>query len=98
MRGNIDPYSLQVIENENISCQVPTTIVSGSTMDPEFLTFMVNHARISGQICRKLLSVSSFQETPESIMETMSELGRRLEGWKESLPPSQRPGHLIDTS
>lgn len=62
---------------------------------------MADHARISAQINKQLLSVSSFRKTTTDIMQNMAELSQQLESWKESLPPPWQPGasnDFIDTS
>lgn len=55
------------------------------------MTAMVNHARINARICRKLLSASSFQQTPASTMAAMTDLNQQLESWRTTLPPTLRP-------
>ncbi|KEF57046.1 uncharacterized protein A1O9_07236 [Exophiala aquamarina CBS 119918] len=83
------------IDDDNISCQVPSSIVPGSTIDRGFLTSMINHAQISARIYRKLLTVSSFRQAPMTFIETMAELSLQLELWKDSLSPALRPGTPI---
>ncbi|OAL23302.1 hypothetical protein AYO22_06352 [Fonsecaea multimorphosa] len=85
------------IDEDNISCQIPTTVVADSTIDLSFMTAMVHHARISAQICRQLLSVSGFRQSPRVIMERMAVLGQQLETWKTSLPDHLKPA-AIDPS
>ncbi|OQV00980.1 Fungal specific transcription factor domain-containing protein isoform 3 [Cladophialophora immunda] len=85
------------IDEDNISCQIPTTVVTDSTIDLSFMTAMVHHARISAQICRKLLSVSGFRQSPPVNMERMAELSQQLETWKTSLPDHLKPA-AIDPS
>ncbi|KAJ9614387.1 hypothetical protein H2200_002523 [Cladophialophora chaetospira] len=86
------------IDEDNISCQIPTSIAPGSTIDIQFLTLMVQHSQISARICRQLLSVSAFQESPAVMMERMVELSRQLEDWKSSIPPPLQPGVAPDAS
>ena len=87
-----------MIDDDNISCQIPTSIVPGSTIDLEILTHIVKHAQITSRICRRLLSVSSFQQTPTVLMEAINDLSQQLQQWRESLPPSLQPDIPINPS
>lgn len=87
-----------MIDDDNISCQVPERVVTGGCHDIQFMTVLVKHAQISGQICRRLLSVSSFQQTPADLIDTMYELTQQLKCWHDSLPTSWRPDQPIKLS
>ena len=75
------------IDDDDISCQVPTSVVTGSAMDLDVLTAYVQHAQISSMISRKLLSAKSFQQSSSVFIRTVQELSQRLQHWRESLPP-----------
>ncbi len=72
--------------------------MTGGCLDIQFMTVLVKHAQISGQICRRLLSVSSFQQTPAALMDTMHDLTHQLKCWHDSLPASWRPDRPMKLS
>lgn len=57
-----------------------------------FLRAMVDHAQISAQINKRLLSVSGLRQTPAEMMQKMTDLTLQLETWKASLPTKWQPG------
>ncbi|KAK5051556.1 hypothetical protein LTR84_003208 [Exophiala bonariae] len=104
-RQELDSYAdeqlSQIIDDANISCQIPSSIPPGSTIDLEFLTAMIAHAQISARICKKLLTVSAFRQPPADIIEVMDQLIYQLEHWKDSLPTAlsdDLPGTVVQLS
>lgn len=84
---------MQAIDDDDISCQIPSTIVPGSTIDIEMFTQAVKHAQIASQISKKLGSVSAFRRSTEEVIETVKVLDQQLQQWREDLPPSLRIGN-----
>jgi hypothetical protein len=87
-----------MIDDDEISCQVPKSIVHGSTINLEILTHIVTHAQIASRISKRLLSVASFQKTPTALLETVSDLNLQLQCWRESLNSSLQPNIPINRS
>ncbi|MCJ1299227.1 hypothetical protein MMC08_002019 [Hypocenomyce scalaris] len=86
------------IDDDDISCQVPNTVVPGSAMDLDVLTAYVQHAQLSSMISRRLLSVKSFQQSPSVLIQTVQELGQRLQHWRDSLPPVLQMNRIIKSA
>ena len=92
--SNSFPYCCQVdslmlfkaIDDDDISCQVPTSVVPGSAMDLDVLTAYVQHAQISSTISRKLASARAFQQSPSVLVQTVQDLSQQLQHWRDSLP------------
>jgi hypothetical protein len=82
------------IDDDNISCAIPTAIVSDSTIDIELFTHAIHHAQISSEISRRLVSVSAFRRTPLELIEKVSSLHQSLEEWRAQLPCHLQPGTL----
>ena len=83
------------IDDDNISCKVPTKLPTGSTADVEIFTAMVRHAQISSQISKRLMSVKAFQQSPTEFLASVSDLHAQLQQFRESLPTAWRPGTPI---
>ena len=79
------------MDDDDISCQVPKSIVPGSTINLEILTHIVTHAQIASRICKRLVSVASSRQTPTVLTETVTDLNLQLQRWRESLNPSLQP-------
>jgi hypothetical protein len=91
----------QAIDDDNISCQVPTAIAPGSTINIEIFTHIIKHAQISSLISKNLMSVRamrSFQQDPTQLLSTVNEMNRQLENFRDSLPAYLRPGAPIKQS
>ena len=81
----------QAIDEDEISCQVPTTTSPGSSVDVEFVTHAIKHARISSLISKRLVSVTAVQQSAVELIEIASDLSQRLQAWCESLPVLLKP-------
>ncbi|OAG42085.1 hypothetical protein AYO21_03539 [Fonsecaea monophora] len=79
------------IDDDEISCQIPTEACPGSTLDVQAFTYLIRHAQISSQISKRLMSVKAFQQPPSTLLETVAELDHQLHEWRDSLPPGLRP-------
>lgn len=86
------------IDDDNISCQVPSKLPPGSLANLEILAAMVRHAQISSRISKRLMSVKAFQQSPTELLATILELQIELEQFRESLPLEWRPGIPIRPS
>ena len=74
------------IDDDDITCQVPNSVVAGSAMNLEVLTAYVHHAQISSMISRKLASAKAFQKSPSVLIQTVQDLSQQLQHWRDSLP------------
>jgi hypothetical protein len=79
------------IDDDDISCQIPTTILEGSVINFDFFIQTIKHAQITSAIARGLSSVKASKQPPEVIIGKAHELDQRLRDWKDSIPPHLRP-------
>ena len=87
-----DTHSPQAVDDDDISCQIPTSLAQGDSLEVQLLTHKIKLAQISSQISRRLTSVKALQRTTEEITQAVAELTKELEGWRAGLPASVRPG------
>lgn len=86
------------IEDDDITCQLPTIVVLESAMDLDVLTAYVQHAQISSMISRRLFSAKSFQQSPSALIQTAQELSQRLQHWRDSLPAMLQTNKIIKSA
>ncbi|TVY30806.1 putative transcriptional regulatory protein [Lachnellula hyalina] len=86
------------IDDDDISCHIPTTVPTGSSNNVEFCTYVIKHAQLSSQIGKRFSTVQAYRQSPESIAKTACELDQKLREWRDLLPPSMRPGTAINSS
>ncbi|TVY34894.1 putative transcriptional regulatory protein [Lachnellula occidentalis] len=86
------------IDDDDISCHIPTTVPDGSSNNVEFCTYVIKHAQLSSQIGKRFSTVQAYRQSPESIVKTACELDQKLREWRDSLPPSMCPGTVINSS
>jgi hypothetical protein len=75
------------IDDDNISAEIPKAAPPGSTIDVDVLTYIIKHAQISTQISRRIMSVRAFQQSLPNLINTVRDVHRQLEEFKQSLPP-----------
>ncbi|PQE06909.1 Fungal specific transcription factor domain-containing protein [Rutstroemia sp. NJR-2017a BBW] len=80
-----------IIDDDDISCSLPSTQVSDSTTRIEPLIYIAQHARISSRIAKQLASGKSFRQTHAKTLEVIQELNTELQEWRDSLPPFLQP-------
>ncbi|KAJ9615103.1 hypothetical protein H2200_001177 [Cladophialophora chaetospira] len=94
----VQAVAAMAIDDDDISCQIPTSIAQGSSVEVLLLTHKVKLARISSRILRRLTSVKAFQQSTDEITQAVAELTKELEQWRNELPASLRPGTGKDVS
>ena len=87
-----------MIDDDDISCQIPTERVNGTTVDLQILSAIVKHAQISSSIFKRLASVKALRQPPQEICDAVHEMDRTLQQWRESLPQYLRIGAPIEPS
>ncbi|KEF53431.1 uncharacterized protein A1O9_10406 [Exophiala aquamarina CBS 119918] len=75
------------IDDENISAEIPRAAPPGSPIDVNILTYIIRHAQISTQISRRIMSVKASQQSLTNLINTVRDIHRQLEEFKQSLPP-----------
>lgn len=76
----------QAIYDDEISCEIPSRKVEGSTMDLEFFTYAIRHAQLSSQISHELLSAKALRLGPSSLIDRVQDVLQRLETLQRTLP------------
>lgn len=89
---------LKAIDDDDISCQIPTRVPPNSRDSLEFCTLSTKHAKISSQIAKRCSTVAAYRQTPEQIIRTVCELDQQLREWCGTIPLSMRPGAVFDPS
>ncbi|GKZ38319.1 hypothetical protein AbraIFM66950_010449 [Aspergillus brasiliensis] len=84
-----------VIDDEDITCQLPTTTSPTCTDDLGCFKYMVQHAQISSRITKRLATGSVFRQTPTQILQAVHELDLELQEWRDSLPSYFHPDKPI---
>ncbi|OCL02150.1 hypothetical protein AOQ84DRAFT_349537 [Glonium stellatum] len=79
------------IDDDDISCQIPTTTPEGSAINFDFFIQIIKHAQITSAIAKELSSVKASKQPPEVIIEKAHELDQRLRDWKDNIPPHLKP-------
>ncbi|KAH7137415.1 fungal-specific transcription factor domain-containing protein [Dactylonectria estremocensis] len=78
------------IDDDYVSCTIPSTPQDGRSEDLEFITKAAQHAQISSDITKQLNSAKAMRETPRETMRYMQNLDARLIEWQQSLDPLYR--------
>lgn len=75
------------IDDDDISCQIPTVSPEGNPAKAEAFKQLVLHAQISSSIVKNLITAKARQKTPDQIVKTVQSLDRRLRRWYSDIPP-----------
>ncbi|KAJ5624438.1 hypothetical protein N7510_000747 [Penicillium lagena] len=86
------------LNDDDISCEIPTTIPVGSTIDHELFTAIIKHAQICALMIQQLFSVKTFNQAPEALFNHLDNLDCKLEDWHKSLPKRLLPSEANDSS
>lgn len=81
-----EKLTAQILDDDNISCEIPETAVPGSTINPVVFRSVIKHAQICSTMSKKLSSVRTFRQSPKDLKETVRQLGSSLDTWWHSLP------------
>jgi hypothetical protein len=90
-----EAYLSKIIDDDDISCQIPTSVPQRSTINLDCLTYIIKHAQISSLISKRLATVKAFRQTPKQILKCVCELDMQIQQWRESLPPFLQPDEPI---
>ncbi|KAL2836399.1 fungal-specific transcription factor domain-containing protein [Aspergillus pseudoustus] len=86
-----------ILDDDDISCEMPTEMPHGSTIDIEVFTAIVNHAQMCSLILKQLCSARSFKNTTEFIFRQTDRHEEKLQEWRSSLPPGLRPESISNS-
>ncbi|KIW99291.1 uncharacterized protein Z519_00954 [Cladophialophora bantiana CBS 173.52] len=80
-----------VIDDDDISCDIPAVAHSRSTIDPIIMKYIVESCQISSRICKKLMSAKRLDNQPGKFLGIVAEFDNELRKWKNSIPVAMRP-------
>ncbi|KAH7013830.1 fungal-specific transcription factor domain-containing protein [Ilyonectria destructans] len=75
------------IDDDYISCPIPTTLKRGSNVSLEFVAKTIAHAQISSAVAKQLNTAKAMRDSPETILGHIQDLDNQLQEWRESLGP-----------
>lgn len=78
--------TLQILDDDDITCEIPKTAVPGSTIDPIVLRGVVEHAQICSLMSKRLAAIRTLRHSPDDLMSIVRQLGDSLDSWWTSLP------------
>ena len=76
----------QAIDDDDISCQVPSGIAQQSSAEVQMIIHKTRFAQISSQISRRLTSVKAFHQSSDELIKAVAELTKQLEQWRAEQP------------
>jgi hypothetical protein len=80
----------QAIDDDFISCPIPSIPKDGNSEKFDFIIKMAQHGQISSDIAKLLSSAKARRDSPRTTMRHMQDLEARLVSWRESLNPMYR--------
>jgi hypothetical protein len=84
-----------VINNDEITCEVPRAIHPGSGIELEMLTYIIQTCQLYDQISWQLLSTRALHEPAEKMLSLVAQFDNKLESWKASLPLELQPADFL---
>ncbi|KIV79464.1 hypothetical protein PV11_07026 [Exophiala sideris] len=77
-----------LIDDDDVSCQVPTSAPPNSTVNVEYFNILIRLARLSSLVSRRLSTVRAFQQGVEYVVRSVAELDEQLDALKGSIDPT----------
>ncbi|KAJ5203753.1 fungal-specific transcription factor domain-containing protein [Penicillium cinerascens] len=87
-----------IFDDADISCEIPSSVPEGSTLDIDVFSAVIAHARICSEIIKNLCSVKALSQRPEALFQIMRNLEERLEEWRKLLPDHLTFEHHNDSA
>ncbi|OQU98882.1 Fungal specific transcription factor domain-containing protein isoform 2 [Cladophialophora immunda] len=84
-----------LINDDDITCDIPTTVHPGSTIELETLTYIIQTCRLYHEISKQMLTTRALQEPPEKMLSLVGQFDNHLRAWKESMPLQLRPTDFL---
>ncbi|KIW27762.1 uncharacterized protein PV07_07470 [Cladophialophora immunda] len=76
-----------LIDDDDVSCQVPTSAPPDSTVNIEYCNTLIRLARLSSLVSKRLSTVQAFQQGGEALVRSVAELDEQLNILKRSIDP-----------
>ncbi|OAQ65542.2 major facilitator superfamily protein [Pochonia chlamydosporia 170] len=75
-----------MLDDEDISCEIPISIPAGSTLDISICTAYIRHAQICSQMMKRLLSPQSLNQSADDLLREIEEFETKLTERRLCLP------------
>ncbi|KAK2123311.1 fungal-specific transcription factor domain-containing protein [Fusarium oxysporum II5] len=75
-----------IIDDDDVSCEIPTTIPAGSAMDVTLCTAFVKHAQICSETLKRFYSAQGHDKSPETRFREVEYVESKLSEWRDHLP------------
>ncbi|KAK4939633.1 hypothetical protein LTR10_020133 [Elasticomyces elasticus] len=94
----VQALTLMLIDDDDVSCQVPTSAPPNSTVNVEYFNILIRLARLSSLVSKRLSTVRAFQQGPESVVRSVAELDEQLDALRNSIDPTISNSTETETS
>ncbi|KEF59158.1 uncharacterized protein A1O9_04002 [Exophiala aquamarina CBS 119918] len=84
-----------VINDDEITCEVPRAVHPGSAIELEMLTYIIQTCQLYDQTSEPLLSTRALHEPAEKMLSLVARFGDQLQSWKASLPVDLQPADFL---
>lgn len=75
-----------MLDDEDISCEIPTSIPAGSTLDISICTAYIRHAQVCSQMMKRLFSPQSLNQSADNLFSEVEVFENKLTEWRLRLP------------
>lgn len=86
---------LKVIDDKDISCEIPATVHSGSNIDLDIMTYIIQTNKLYDRISRQLLSARMLHEPLGKVFKMLIQFDVELQSWRRSLPSRVQPPEVL---
>lgn len=87
-----------IIDDCEIGCELITKVTSDSTINLQFFTEVIKHARITSRITRKLNSFKAGQKSVEALLKIANNLEEEVRAWYDAMPSDLKDASLRPSS
>ena len=84
-----------MIDSDHTTCEIPTTVHPGSTIDLEMLTYIIQTCQFYARVSKQLLTTRALHEPPEKMLSLVRQFDVQLQSWKESMPSQLQPTDFL---
>lgn len=75
-----------MLDDVDISCEIPTSIPSGSTLDISICTAYIGHAQVCSQMMKRLFSPQSLNQSADTLFREVELFDNKLTEWRLHIP------------
>ncbi|KAI5460730.1 fungal-specific transcription factor domain-containing protein [Mariannaea sp. PMI_226] len=79
-----------IFDDTDISCEIPTSVPVGSTLDISICTAYIRHAQVCSQMMKQLFSPQSLDQSADTLFREVEMFDNKLTEWRLRLPDHLR--------